>query len=71
MTNTAAFLQLVLGLALLIYGAYKVDQIDAANGIRPGGYGSNISFVWPYSFCCHIGFVIALVAPLTLLAGTL
>ena len=57
----------VLGLALAIYGEYKIDSYDDRMGIRPGasidGYGSNISYVWPYTHFCQIGFLIALLSP--------
>ena len=61
-------LMFVTGLVLACYGSYKVDQYDDHMGIRPGasvdGYGSNISYVWPYTFFCQIGMGMAILAPL-------
>lgn len=64
-----AALQFIVGMGLIWYGSYKIDAYDDDHGIRPGaradGYGTNVSWVWPYSFLCQIGFIGALCAPVT------
>ena len=54
----------LLGMFLACYGAYKVEEYDDKMGIRPGGYGSNISYVWPYNHLAGLGFILALTSPL-------
>lgn len=68
MSNLAA-IQFLAGLLLASWAAWRIDIYDDVHGIRPGGYGSNISYVWPYSPLAAIGFLAALLAPVTLIVG--
>lgn len=59
--------QFLVGMGLVCWAAHKIDAYDDRMGIRPGasvdGYGSNVSYILPWSPLCQIGFAMCFFAP--------
>jgi hypothetical protein len=53
---------LIVGFALATIGAAGTDYIDAKSGRRPGGYGSNKSFTWPWGPMAAVGMSMVVVS---------
>lgn len=60
-------IQFVAGIILAVWSSHKIDVYDDRMGIRPGasvdGYGSNVSYIWPWSPLCGLGFAMCFFAP--------